>query len=58
MNETKSITGSNKSKIDDITQKDIDNFVYEEIPEGNMWRIDVIKEITDGLMMMTGWIHS
>ena len=47
MNDTQSITGSNgkrilaltkKIKIDDITQKDIDKIVYEEIHEGNMWR--------------------
>ena len=69
MNDAQSITGSNvkrilalakKTNIDDITQKDIDNIVYEEIPEGNMWRIDVIKEITDikfGKLELDGFTH-
>ena len=69
MNDTQSITGSNvkrilalaeKNKIDDITKKDIDNIVYDEIPEGNMWRINLIKEITDikfGKLELEGFSH-
>ena len=56
MNDTRSVTESNvkrilaltkKSKLDDITANDIENIVYEKIPEGNRWRIELIKEITD-----------
>ena len=56
MNDTRSITGSNvkrilvltkKSKVEDITTEDIENIVYEKISDENLWRIDLIKEITD-----------
>ena len=69
MNDTRSVTGSNvkrilaltkKSKLDDITANDIDNIVYEEIPEGNRWRIELIKEITDikfGKLELEGFSH-
>ena len=56
MKDTRWVTGSNvkrilpltkKIKLDDITANDIDNIVYEEIPEGKRWRIELIKELTD-----------
>lgn len=56
MNDCSSITGSNikrilaltkKSKVEEITAADIEKIVYAEIPEGNKWRVELIKEITD-----------
>ena len=69
MNDTRSVTGRNvrrilaltkKSKLDDISANDIDNIVYEEIPEGNGWRIELIKELTDikfGQLELDGFSH-
>ena len=51
---------TNKSKVEDITTNDIDNIVYEEMPEGNEWRIDLIKEVTDikfGQLELDGFKH-
>ena len=51
---------TNKSKVEDITTNDIDNIVYEEMPEGNEWRIDLIKEVTDikfGQLELDGFTH-
>ena len=33
--------------IDSITAKDIDDIVYEEISSDDLWRVEVIKELTD-----------
>ena len=55
-NDTRSITGANirklliltkKDNIDSISAKDIDDIEYEEIFNEDLWRVNVIKELTD-----------
>ena len=56
MNDTRSTTGSNirklllltgKDNIDDVTVLDIENLVYEEISEDEMWRVGIVQEMTE-----------
>ena len=65
--DTRSVTGSNlrrillltkKTKVEDITEKDIENIESDEISDDNMWRVDIIREITDlkfGQVMIDGF---
>ena len=55
-NDTRSITGANirklliltkKDNIDSISAKYIDDIEYEEIFNEDLWRDNVIKELTD-----------
>ena len=55
-NDTRLITGANirklliltkKDNIDSISAKDIDDIEYEEIFSEDLWRSNVIKELTD-----------
>ena len=55
-NDTRSITGSNirklmiltkKDSIESISAKDIENIEFEEISNDDLWRVEVIKELTD-----------
>ena len=52
--DTKSVTGNNirnilrltgKIEIEDVKKQDIFNIEYFVVPEGEKWRIDLIKEI-------------
>ena len=36
-----------KSKVEDITCEDIENIEYAEISDENMWRVNIIREITN-----------
>ena len=54
--DTRSVTGSNlrrillltkKTKVEDITEKDIENIESDEISDDNKWRVNIIQEITD-----------
>ena len=36
-----------KVSIDDIRQKDIDNFEYSPVLPENQWKVDMVKEIID-----------
>ena len=36
-----------KSKVEDITCEDIENIEYAEISDEKMWRVNLIKEITN-----------
>ena len=36
-----------KVSIDDIRQKDIDNFEYSPVLPENQWKLDMVKEIID-----------
>ena len=36
-----------KSKVEDVTIEDIENIEYAEISDENMWRVNLIKEITN-----------
>ena len=36
-----------KSKVEDVTREDIENIEYAEISDENMWRVNLIKEITN-----------
>ena len=65
--DTRSVTGSNlrrillltkKTKVEDITEKDIENIESDEISDDNMWRVNIIREITDlkfGQVMIDGF---
>ena len=54
--DTRSVTGGNinrillltqKSKVEDVTIEDIENIQYAEISDENIWRVNLIREITD-----------
>ena len=54
--DTRSVTGGNirrillltqKTKVEDITCEDIENIEYAEISDENMWRVNIIREITN-----------
>ena len=54
--DTRSVTGRNinrillltrKSKLEDVTKEDIENIEYAEISDENIWRVNLIKEITN-----------
>ena len=56
MNDTRSVTGSNlkrililtkKTKVEDITSKDIEDIEYAKMCQEEKWRIEMIKELTD-----------
>ena len=36
-----------KSKVEDVTSKDIENIEYAEISDEKIWRVNLIKEITN-----------
>ena len=36
-----------KSKVEGVTIEDIENIQYPEISDENIWRVNLIKEITD-----------
>ena len=38
---------TNKANPEDITDQDINQLVYAEMPNGNGWRVTLIHEITD-----------
>ena len=51
-----SVTGANirklllltkKDKIECVTDKDIDDIIYEAISDDDLWKVDVIHELTD-----------
>ena len=47
-----------KTKVEDITEKDIENIESDEISDDNMWRVNIIREITDlkfGQVMIDGF---
>ena len=55
-NDTRSTTGSNirrillltkKDRIEDVTQEDIENIKYAEMPDEESWRVGMIKDMTD-----------
>ena len=55
-NDTRSITGSNirkillltkKVKLEEISDKDVEEIETDAIQEEDMWRVDLIKEIND-----------
>ena len=54
--DTRSITGSNlrrilllvkKTKVENITKEDIENLEYATLGNDDIWRVDLIKEITN-----------
>ena len=56
MNDTRSVTGSNlkrililtkKTKVEDVTSKDIEDIEYAKMCQEEKWRIEMIKELTD-----------
>ena len=36
-----------KESIEQITDKDVDNIEYAKIPDDDMWRVNVFKEVTN-----------
>ena len=65
--DTRSITGSNirrilrltnKRSIEEVTNKDIENIKYAEMPDEESWRVGIIREMTDrkfGQMTVDGF---
>ena len=56
MKETRSTTGSNlrkmmilfnKVRVEDISKSDVDAFKYAEVPPGNEWRVEMVKEMIE-----------
>ena len=56
MNDTRSVTRSNlkriliqtkKTKVEDVTSKDIEDIEYAKMCQEDKWRIEMIKELTD-----------
>ena len=54
--DTRSTTGLNirrillltkKESIEQITDKDVENIEYAKMPDDDMWRVNMIKEVTD-----------
>ena len=54
--DTRSTTGLNirrillltkKESIEQITDKDVENIEYAKIPDDDMWRVNMIKEVTN-----------
>ena len=37
----------NKESIKDLKPTDANTIVYKEVPEGEMWRIDMLKELIE-----------
>ena len=38
---------TDKVRVDDIHIKDINSIVYQDIPNGSDWRIEMVKEIIE-----------
>ena len=37
----------NKESIKDLNPSDANSIVYNEIPEGEIWRVDILKELIE-----------
>ena len=56
MKDTRSTTGSNlrkmmllfdKVRVEDITKNDVNSFKYADVPQGDEWRVEMVKEIIE-----------
>ena len=51
----------NKHNVDEIQVDDIDQMQYNVIPDGDIWRIGIVKELIDvksGILVLPDYAHA
>ena len=50
----------NKHNVDEIHVDDLDRMQYNAIPDGDLWRVGMVKELNDakpGIVVIAGFAH-